>query len=132
MNSSWWRSFPKEKRKIDVTTEEITLENVCLGAFCIQLHFERLARRRDASAFAIIAEDPNPPSGDSACTHPHVRDEALCAGDAAAPISHALADGRVGDAFQLINRVLHTYNSGSPYVSLSDWESRTCTDCGAR
>ncbi|HET6250900.1 MAG TPA: hypothetical protein VFE47_24640 [Tepidisphaeraceae bacterium] len=118
------------ERRIAVTTDAITLEDVPLGEFCIQLHLDRLAKRRDASAFIIVAEDANAASSDSSCTHPHVRDEALCAGDGSAPISHALAEGRIGDAFQLINRVLHTYNPSSAYVSLDAWDGRSCTDCG--
>jgi hypothetical protein len=121
--------LPKEKR-IDVITDEITLEEVYLGRFSIQLHLDSLWRQRDATAFVILAQDPNSSSSDSSCTHPHVRDEAICAGDAAAPISHALAQGRIGDAFQLINRVLHTYNGSSAYVDLDDWDGRSCSDCG--
>ena len=121
--------FPKEKY-ISVTTDAITLEDVDLGAFTIQLDLDRLARRRDVSAFTIVAENANPATSDSACTHPHVRDESLCAGDASVPIAHALAEGRIGDAFQLINRVLHTYNNGSAYVTLNDWDGRDCGDCG--
>jgi hypothetical protein len=116
-------------KRIDVTTDAITLEDVRLGAFRIRLHFDRLARRRDSSAFVIIAEDENPAAGDSTCTHPHVRNESLCAGEATVPISNALSEGRIGDAIQLINRVLHTYNSGSAYVSLEDWDGRACSDC---
>jgi hypothetical protein len=29
-----------------------------------------------------------------------------------------------------VQAVLQTYNSASPYVSLSDWEGRSCQDCG--
>jgi hypothetical protein len=121
--------LPKEGR-IDVTTDAITLEDVCLGPFCIQLHFERLAKRRDVSAFMIVAQEANPASSDSQYTHPHVSGESLCAGDAVVPISSALAEGRIGDAFQLVNRVLHTYNPGSAYVSLDSWDGIDCPDCG--
>lgn len=121
--------LPKEGR-IDVTTDEITLEDVCLGRFAIQLHFDVFSQRRDASAFTIFAKDPNPASSDNTCTHPHVRGERLCAGDARGPISYALAEGRIGDAFQLVNRVLHTYNRASPYVALGDWDGQPCSDCG--
>jgi hypothetical protein len=122
--------FNKREKYIAVTTDEITLEHVRLGTFSIQLHFDRLTKRQDSSAFKIIALDENAATGDSSVTHPHVQAESLCAGDALSPIGHALTQGRVGDAFQLVNRVLHTYNSGSPYVALEDWESRSCSDCG--
>ena len=119
-----------QERRISVTTGDIVLEDTALGAFSIQLHFDRLATRRDASAFMIVALEANPACSDSSCTHPHVQDKCLCAGDATTPISHALADGRIGDAFQLINRVLHTYNGASAYVALSDWDGHECPDCG--
>jgi hypothetical protein len=119
----------KKEKYIAVTTDDITLEDIRLGRFCIQLHFGRLERQRDASAFTIVAKDANTAAGDSAVTHPHVRNESLCAGEATAPIGQALAEGRVGDAFQLVNRVLHTYNGGSAYVSLDDWQSERCSDC---
>jgi len=122
----------KREKYIAVTTDEITLEDVRLGAFSIQLHFDRLTKRRDSSAFKIIALDENAATGDSSVTHPHVRAESLCAGDALSPITSALNEGRVGDAFQLVNRVLHTYNSSSPYVAIEDWESRSCRDCGSQ
>ena len=47
------------------------------------------------------------------------------------PVAAALAAGRVADAFCLVNAVLHTYNGGSAYVELSDWNNgSTCGDCG--
>ena len=119
----------REKR-ISVTTDEIVLEDITLGAFSIHLHFDRLARRQDVSAFLIVAAAANPSAQDSSCTHPHVQNKSLCAGDATIPISHALSEGRIGDAFQLVNRVLHTYNASSAYVALSEWEGRDCADCG--
>lgn len=118
------------EKHIDVTTDPVTLQDIHLGPFSIQLCFENLAKRTDASAFVIVARDANPAASDCSCTHPHVRDEHLCAGDAAMPIAHALSEGRFGDAFQLINRVLHTYNPGSPFVDLDVWDGAACRDCG--
>ena len=113
-----------------VVTRPVTLEGVRLGRFRVELHLERLAGRRDASAFACVALDPNPAATSEDTTHPHVRDDTLCAGEASVPIAAALADGRVCDAFLLIDRVLHTYNAGSPYVALDDWSGIACADCG--
>jgi hypothetical protein len=120
---------PAEKR-IHVTTEPVTLQDIRLGPFSIRLHWERLAKKRDASAFDVVAKEPNAAAGDFSCTHPHVRGAALCAGDAAFPIANALNEGRLGDAFQLINSVLHTYNPGSAYVDLDSWDGVGCADCG--
>jgi uncharacterized Zn finger protein (UPF0148 family) len=119
-----------KERRIDVTTDEITLAGVALGPFTIKLNFAALAQRRDVLAFAIHAQQANPAASKNGCTHPHVMDKHLCAGDATVPIACALSEGRIGDAFQLVNRVLHTYNPGSAYVSLDDWDGQTCSDCG--
>ncbi|MGB7160278.1 MAG: hypothetical protein WBD40_19580 [Tepidisphaeraceae bacterium] len=115
---------------VAVVTKPVTLEGVRLGRFRIELHLGRLADRHDATAFDCVALDPNPAAASEDTTHPHVRDDALCAGEASIPIATALAEGRVCDAFLLISGVLHTYNPGSPYVALQDWSGVACGDCG--
>jgi hypothetical protein len=119
------------QRSISVTTEPIELEGVFLGRFEIRLALDHLSNAADASAFEIIALDPHPASANQSVTHPHVQDQKLCAGDAAVPISTSLWAGRLCDAFLAINSVLHTYNSHSPYVALSNWSGTECSDCGA-
>ena len=101
-----------------------------LGPFAVELHLGRLTDRADASCFDCVALEPNPASGNDSVTHPHVQDGHLCAGDASAPISAALRQGRVCDAFCLVRSVLHTYNRASPYVALDSWDGVTCNDCG--
>jgi hypothetical protein len=124
--------FIKPKEGIvAVVTDPITLEGVRLGRFRIELHLARLAERRDASAFDCVALDPNPAAASESTAHPHVRDDALCAGEASVPIANALAEGRVCDAFLLISGVLHSYNGASPYVALCDWSGVACADCGS-
>jgi hypothetical protein len=115
---------------IKVGTEPIVLEGVHLGPFEIVLQLHRLRNHADASAFRIIALDPNPAGGNELVTHPHVSDERLCAGEATAPIASALADGRVCDAFLAVHAVLNTYNPASPFVPLDAWSGSTCYDCG--
>lgn len=114
---------------IQATTDPITLEEVELGRFIIQLEVGRLDRQRNAGSFRCIALDPNPAASNSEVTHPHVSEEKLCAGEASLPISNALAQGRISDAFCLVRSVLNTYNSASPYVALEDWVGVRCTDC---
>ena len=120
-----------EPRKglIAVITDVIVLEDIYLGRFSIELRLSRLTEACDSSAFEIVAKDPNPAAGNQAVTHPHVRDRIICAGDAAVPISQALREGRICDAFLLISSVLHQYNAASPYVALSEWEGQSCADC---
>jgi hypothetical protein len=111
-------------------TDAIQLEDVYLGPFRLELHLDRLAERAEVSVFDVVALDPHPPASSEDVTHPHVRDNQLCAGEATAPIAHALREGRICDAFLAVNSVLHTYNVHSPFVSLSDWEGVPCADCG--
>jgi hypothetical protein len=93
---------------ISVTTEPIELEGMFLGPFEIRLVLDDLGNAADARAFEIIALDPHPASGNESVTHPHVQDQKLCAGDAAATISTSLRAGRLCDAFLAINAVLNT------------------------
>ena len=115
---------------LSITTDSIELEGVYLGEFQIALDISRLSQARHDSPYSIIAMDPHPASSNDQVTHPHVSGEHMCEGDAAAAIGAALASGRIFDFFSLVKGVLTTYNSSSPYVSLSDWEGRPCHDCG--
>ncbi|MGA2502433.1 MAG: hypothetical protein ABSH20_32225, partial [Tepidisphaeraceae bacterium] len=105
------------ERQIVARTPAIELEDVYLGPFAIELHVDRLAG------------SPNPASCNESVTHPHVQDKALCAGDAAVPISQALKQGRIADGFCLVRSVLQTYNPASPSVALDSWSGQYCHDC---
>jgi hypothetical protein len=72
----------------------------------------------------------NPAATNDSVTHPHVDGEALCEGEGRQPIRRALEQGRLLDFFVIIANLLRTYNSDSPYVSLSDWHGVECFDCG--
>ncbi len=115
---------------IAVVTKPVTLEGIRLGRFRVSLQLDRLADRQDVTVFDCVALDPNPAATSEDTTHPHVRGEVLCSGEATAPLGAALRQGRVCDAFLLINAVLHTYNGGSAYISLEDWDGVGCADCG--
>jgi hypothetical protein len=121
--------FDPGEGRIKAQTEPLVLEGITLGHFSIELHLERLARKPGSDCFGCVALEPNPAESNDSVTHPHVKDEDLCAGEATLPISLALEQGRLFDAFQLVASVLRTYNSGSPYVSLDDWEGRSCPEC---
>lgn len=115
-----------------VVTEPITLKGVELGPFALELVWSRFGQSRGAHCFDILALEAHPAAGRDRVTHPHVRDGTLCAGDAAAPIERALADGRLSDAFALVRGVLANYNPRSPYVGLDEWDGQPCSDCGDR
>lgn len=116
---------------LSVTTEAIRLDDVYLGEFEIQLQLSMPGESAgNKEMFRVVALDPHPAASDNTVTHPHLRDEQLCAGDAATAIQSALSQGRICDFFLLVKSVLSQYNSASPYVSLANWESGACYDCG--
>ncbi len=117
----------KRQGTLSVTTPEISLQNINLGRFEIELDWRQLP---DSMYFRVIALDPNPADSNGQVTHPHVENESLCVGDASLPIQRALEQGRFADFFLIVNNVMQTYNSGSPYVSLDAWHGVQCADCG--
>jgi hypothetical protein len=120
-------SFDAQGRFLSVVTEPITLEERYLGPFEIRLELRRPLR---TSNYRIIARDPQPPPCQSDVTHPHVRSEVLCEGEGHAAIRQALAEGRLLDFFEIVERVLGTYNAESPFVELGLWDGEDCSDCG--
>ena len=119
-----------ERKVLAVVTDAITLKDIDLGPFAIEFHWSRWESRTGVACFDIVALVPNPAASNSDVTHPHVRDQVLCAGEARNPIADALDQGRLADAFVLIRSVLSNYNPASPYVALSEWEGNRCADCG--
>jgi hypothetical protein len=109
-------------------TPPIELEDVYLGRFAIELHWNRLGRF-DSGCFDIVAQDPQPAEANDSVAHPHVRDESLCPGDADRSLQRALEQGRLADAFLMVRSVLTHYNARSAYVSLSDWNGVRCSSC---
>jgi hypothetical protein len=120
-------SFDAQGRFLSVVTEPITLEERYLGPFEIRLELRPPLRTSD---YRVIAHDPQPPACQSDVTHPHVRDEVLCEGDGHAAIRQALAEGRLVDFFEIVERILKTYNPESPFVELGLWDGEDCSDCG--
>jgi len=122
--------FEKAENTISVFTEPITLEDVALGPFRIQLELNKIDQLYYSSPYRVIALDPNPAATDNSVTHPHVNGEKLCEGDGCAAIRAAIEEGRICDFFTLVRSILNTYGEDSPYVPLSDWNGISCYDCG--
>ena len=122
--------FDASKNNISVVTEPITLEDIYLGSFKIQLELNKLYQLYNSSPYFVIALEPNPASTDQEVTHPHVSGEKLCEGDGSAAIKAALEEGRICDFFTIVRSILNTYSPDSPYVALHDWDGATCYDCG--
>jgi hypothetical protein len=113
-----------------VVTEPIELEGVELGPFRILLRCGSV-EEPEYETIALVAHEPS--SSDFAnVTHPHVRDDALCEGAGHEAIQAAFRAGRLCDFFALVRQVLRTYNPGSAYARLGEWQGVECTDCGGR
>jgi hypothetical protein len=125
-------SIDWKRRHLWVVTEPIELEQVHLGSFSIRLRWEDWSKNPGVNCVDIVALDPNPAGTDEDVTHPHVKEQKLCAGDATHSIKRALAAGQLAEAFLLVRSVLTTYNSGSAHVHLEDWAGTFCPDCGDR
>jgi hypothetical protein len=117
--------FDLREETISVITAPITLEEIELGRFRVVLGGKDLV----TGLFQVIAVDANPAVSRPDITHPHVYDNRLCEGDATVPLQNALWEGRFGDFFLIVQQTLLTYNSSSPYVSLSDWNGTRCRIC---
>lgn len=110
-----------------VVTKPIVLRKVELGPFRIELDFRRVA---DFQPYHVIALQPNLPPGRRQVPHPHVQNDSLCEGNGKEAIKAALRSGRIYDFFEIVGRLLATYNSDSAYVRLSAWEGVCCASCG--
>ncbi|MCA9235485.1 MAG: hypothetical protein KDA44_08425 [Planctomycetales bacterium] len=113
--------------ELAVVTDPVVLEGRELGRF--ELRLALTDRARSQLPLRVIALDPQPARSNDDVTHPHISGEALCAGEGLAPLKAALRDGRLGDVFQIAARVLATYNPGSAYVALEDWDGVRCPAC---
>jgi hypothetical protein len=119
-------SVDVSRQTLSVTTSPIVLEDIDLGPFAIRLSWAQIGLHHP---YAVIAAIPNPSRTSEETTHPHVRDEVHCEGDGQISIDKALRAGRLLDFFQIVNRILNSYNPGSAYVALSDWDGVACGDC---
>jgi len=122
--------FNREEEALCVTTEPITLEDIYLGEFRIELHLDKLHELYHKVPYFVVAIDPHPAATDETVTHPHVSNDVMCEGDGAAAIKVSLETGRLVDFFVMVRSILTTYNPGSPYVSLADWYGVSCYECG--
>lgn len=113
-----------------VTMGPYELEGIQFGLFDVSICIESLGHfyNRD---FRLTAQTPNLASeGDGDIPHPHVRGTVMCMGDGEEPITNAMRQVRLYDAFSIINSILQTYNPESPYAKLEVWNGASCYDCG--
>ena len=123
--------FDSNEKTLSITTEPITLNDIPLGPFEIQLAIDQISKLYSDAPYWIIALEPNPAGSNEDVTHPHVSSERLCEGDGHVAIRSAIEHGRFCDFFTMAINILQTYNPDSPYISLDDWEGASCYDCGS-
>ncbi len=124
-------SYDRKERFVAAVTDPIELEGMHLGEFEIRLLLDSHCSRQDQDKrYRIVALDPHPAGSDETVTHPHVRGEYLCPGDAAAAIRSALRSGRICDFFLLVRSVLGEYNPQSAFITLANWDGTACYECG--
>jgi len=121
--------FDKDENSLSAVTDPITLEDVYLGPFKIQLRVDKLSDLYTSCPYSCIALDPHPAATSEDVTHPHVSDDRLCEGDGYAAIRAALEQGRLCDFFTLVRSILNTYSPDSPYVRLDEWGGQACYEC---
>ncbi|MFA5863165.1 MAG: hypothetical protein WC975_00605 [Phycisphaerae bacterium] len=124
-------SYDFEENHLSVDTQPIELDDLYLGSFQIQLEVKNLWRHYDQASYYVFACDPHTASSNDEVTHPHVSSDRLCEGDGSAAINMALHEGRIYDFFTLVSNILNTYNAASAYVTIEDWNGRSCYECGS-
>jgi len=122
--------FDKAENAISVATEPITLEDIYLGPFKIQLKIDKLSDLYGSCPYYCIALDPHPAATSEEVTHPHVSNDRLCEGEGNSAIRAALEQGRLCDFFTIVRSILNTYSPDSPYVRLDEWDGQACYECG--
>ena len=84
-----------QARAVSASTEPVTLGGVDLGPFAVKFFWDRLGGGFNGLCFDVVALEPNPSGVHDGVTHPHVKHDKLCAGDATVPLQRALEQGRL-------------------------------------
>lgn len=133
------RDFPElvvhaPHRYIEVTTEQVILEGVDLGAFKIRVPFDGLTAGLLNTVRVNGVEPSKAAAGSEQYAHPHVKNGNVCWGEGTNPAAKALREARFSDFFLIVWALLNTYNDSSPYLAISTWKARRrkrCTNCNA-
>ena len=112
---------------IGFVTSKVVLEGHDLGQFIICFS----PFTQDDYCIRAFPLQPNRPLSSNEVCHPHVRANSLCTGDSLTTILTAFRAGRVFDAFDLTNKVIHSWSSVNPYMDLSQWRAPSCIQCRA-
>lgn len=99
-----------------------------LGRFSNAIKYSR----RDGMVVRCVALTPrHPRSGHPCITHPNVRHDKLCLGEARRDVYDAVLDGKLDLAMDMVDAVLaNGHVTDSPYVHIREWVKQACADCG--
>jgi hypothetical protein len=115
-----------QETTISVTIDRVTWDEIDLGRFQLVWNW---SRRGEGGELTVIALEPKCCTARADVTHPHLLEETLCVGEAASALRLAVDTGRLFDYFEIVERVLRTYNPGGAYIALSEWYGTACTGC---
>jgi hypothetical protein len=116
--------------KLIITSDTVILQDTNFGKFKIKIDLEWLKEKPD-KFLTIDAISPNF-SSEGEYVHPHIDDHTLCCGEGYDILMDAARQGRIEDLFKLVLATINTYNEGSAYCKLDDWEGKSCSFCGDR
>ncbi len=124
-----------DKRSIIVVSHEVKLQNILFGRYRIRIQLDRIETDHRSFYFVNPVSDECPKVDGS--SHPNMRNEHLCEGAGGEAMTKAFTEGRLYDCVILINNILQTYGSESPYVELvrfegpseAEEETRCCSNC---
>lgn len=120
------------KDSLFVTTHNVTLKDIDLGSFDMELNLNReIPTYHGHMIVSVNALNPNYPVDNDYNSHPHIERNSLCTGDNRRIVFLALREFRLLDYFQMVNSILNTYGS-NPYIKLSLWYTEKCDDCDWR
>jgi len=118
--SKRWDDIKYKDGRLSILVKSIILdddeENVNLGNFRISIDI--IEPINSLRIIAVTGEESY-----NGFFHPHVADEELCEGNGQYSLSLAIDQGRLEDYFDLVEKILRTYNPESPHTPLSSWYS---------
>ncbi len=121
--------YDQDNDEMVVISEDIIFSDVNLGSFKIRIPINL------GSNVTIVACTPNYPVANEETTHPHVQSDEICLGRGSDQFYDAMQQGRILDAFTILNSILVTYNPDSAYIKIENWNRNPddyaeCNDCG--
>jgi hypothetical protein len=128
-----------EDQTLTVTTQDVILydddgKEFDFGQLKIVLYVKTIYKRiinNDRHVYRIFPSKNPLYSVDEHFFHPHVNREQLCEGEGSSIVTQTLRNHQLLDFFTVINTILNTYNSESPYLKLKDWNAPKCSRCSA-